>query len=247
MSTDRSSAPDEGEARRLRCREVLDALGVDLPEDLLEQALVHRSFAYENGGIPTNERLEFLGDAVLGFVVADAVFRDHPTADEDRLSRMRNTVVSRAAVAGLGRTLGVGTVVRLGRGEQAQGGRDKESILEDTTEALIGAVYLAHGIEVAREVIRRVTAPVLADAATGGDRDRKTALQVLLADLGLPAASYTVETDGPVHERLFTAMVSVGDQVSATATGRTKKAAEHAAAALVIAELTSGPHEPGRA
>ncbi|MGF1664017.1 MAG: ribonuclease III [Kineosporiaceae bacterium] len=218
---------------------LLDALGVVLPPDLLERALVHRSWSYENGGVPTNERLEFLGDAVLGLVVADALFRRHPDVDEDQLSRMRIAVVSRAALASVGRALGVGEAVRLGRGEEGQGGRDKDSILEDTTEALVGAVYLAHGIDTAREVVLRIADPLLRTAGTAVDADRKTALQVLAAQRGLPPPRYQTDGDGPVHERTFTSRVRLGDEVAGTGVGRTKKAAEHAAAAAAVAALAA--------
>jgi ribonuclease-3 len=218
-------------------RVLLDALGVDLPAELLERALVHRSWSYENGGVPTNERLEFLGDAVLGLVVADALFHRHPDVDEDQLSRMRIAVVSRAALASVGRALGVGDAVLLGRGEEAQGGRHKDSILEDTTEALIGAVYLAHGVATAREVVLRVTDPLLRTAGTAVDADRKTTLQVLAAGRGLPPPRYETDGDGPVHERTFTSRVRLGEEVVGTGAGRTKKAAEHAAAAAAVAAL----------
>ncbi|MGF1653019.1 MAG: ribonuclease III [Actinomycetales bacterium] len=206
----------------------------------MERALVHRSWSYENGGVPTNERLEFLGDAVLGLIVADALFRRHPDLDEDQLSRMRIAVVSRAALASVGRVLGVGDAVLLGRGEQAQGGRDKDSILEDTTEALIGAVYLAHGMDVARDVVLRVADPLLRTAGAAVDADRKTALQVLAAQRGLASPRYDTDGEGPVHDRTFTSRVQLGDDVLGTGVGRTKKAAEHAAAAAAVDVLRGG-------
>lgn len=221
--------------------DLLAALGVDLPAGILEQALVHRSFSYEHGGVPTNERLEFLGDAVLGLVVADELFRRHPDVDEDRLSRMRISVVNRAALASIGRALGVGAAVRLGRGEEAQGGRDKDSILEDTTEALIGAVYRVHGMAAVRDLVLRIAGPLLDAAAGAVDQDRKTVLQVLAADRGLPAPRYDTVGDGPVHDRVFTARVRLDGDVVGTGTGRTKKTAEQAAAGAAVAALEARP------
>lgn len=191
--------------------------------------------------MPTNERLEFLGDAVLGFVVAEALYRDNPDLSEDQLSRMRIAVVSRAGLAGIGRALGVGDAVLLGRGEEAQGGRDKDSILEDTTEALIGAVCVVHGIDAARDVVLRVTGPLLRRSADATDRDRKTALQTLLAERSLPPARYEVETAGPEHAREFRAQVSVGGEVLGSGSGRTKKTAEHAAADAAVLTLLASP------
>jgi ribonuclease-3 len=217
--------------------DLLAALGVDLPPGIVEQALTHRSYSYEHGGVPTNERLEFLGDAVLGLVVADDLFRRHPDVDEDQLSRMRISVVNRAALASVGRALGVGAAVRLGRGEESQGGRDKDSILEDTTEALIGAVYRVHGMAAARDLVLRIAGPLLDAAAGAVDQDRKTVLQVLVADRGLPPPRYDTEGEGPVHDRVFTSRVMLGDRVVASGRGRTKKAAERAAASAAVTVL----------
>lgn len=174
---------------------------------------------------------------MLGLVVTDELFRRHPDVDEDQLSRMRITVVSRAGLASAGRALGVGDAVLLGRGEQAQGGRDKDSILEDTTEALIGAVYLSHGMAVARDVVLRMTGPLLREARTAVDTDRKTALQVLAAERGLAPPRYDTDATGPVHDRTFTSRVHLGGDLTGTGTGRTKKAAEHAAAAAAAIAL----------
>ena len=122
----------------------------DLDAELLERALTHRSYAYENGGLPTNERLEFLGDSVLGVVVTDTLFRAHPDLSEGRLAKLRAAVVNARALAEVARTIGLGEHIKLGRGEEATGGRNKASILSDTVEALIGAVYLSGGFEARR-------------------------------------------------------------------------------------------------
>ncbi|RYJ04865.1 MAG: ribonuclease III, partial [Actinomycetales bacterium] len=155
---------DESGAEELRA-----VLGVpDLDPELLTHALTHRSFAYENGQVPNNERLEFLGDSVLGLVVTDALFTTHPDLPEGQLAKLRSAVVSAKALAVVARTLGIGEHVRLGRGEEATGGRDKASILSDTVEALIGAIYVQFGIERASEVLHRIFDPVIADAARLG-------------------------------------------------------------------------------
>src|ERR671913_691604 len=129
-----------------------EAFGVPIEPDLLERALTHRSYAYENGGLPTNERLEFLGDSVLGVVITSALFHNHPDLPEGQLAKLRASVVNMRALADVARRLGptgLGTYVRLGRGEEVTGGRDKASILADTLEALLGAVYVQHGLDVA--------------------------------------------------------------------------------------------------
>src|SRR5262245_46472337 len=121
-------------------------LGIALDPAVMEQALTHRSFAYENGGLPTNERLEFLGDSVLGLVVTETLYREHPDLPEGQLAKLRAAVVNMRALAKVGRDLGLGRFLRLGKGEEATGGRDKASILADSVEALIGAVYVDQGI-----------------------------------------------------------------------------------------------------
>ena len=126
--------------------ELLRALGTGLSAELLDRALTHRSYAYENGGLPTNERLEFLGDAVLGLIVTDTLFRDYPDLPEGQLAKLRAAVVNMRALADVARGLELGAYVRLGRGEEGTGGRDKSSILADTLEAVIGAVYFECGL-----------------------------------------------------------------------------------------------------
>ncbi|HWO59120.1 MAG TPA: ribonuclease III domain-containing protein, partial [Umezawaea sp.] len=121
---------------------LLDALGVELDEEVLTLALTHRSYAYENGGLPTNERLEFLGDSVLGIIVTEALYRNHPDMTEGQLAKLRASIVNMHALAGVGREIEVGSLIRVGRGEELTGGRDKASILADAVEAILGAVYL---------------------------------------------------------------------------------------------------------
>lgn len=213
-------------------------LGVQVDDALFRRALTHRSYAYEQGGLPTNERLEFLGDTVLGLVVTESLFRDHPDLPEGDLAKMRAATVSQRALATVARTLGLGDYVLLGKGETATGGNDKDSILSDTLEALFGAIYLTHGLEVARDVIERLTGPALAAAADlGAGLDWKTSLQELTARLGLGAPEYECEGEGPDHDRTFTARIVVGDQVVGTGIGKAKKIAEQEAAAAAYHAL----------
>jgi ribonuclease-3 len=213
------------------------ALGVGLEPALLERALTHRSFAYENGGLPTNERLEFLGDAVLGLVVTSALYRNHPDLPEGQLAKLRASVVNMRALADVARGLGgesgkgLGPHLRLGKGEEATGGRDKASILADTLEALLGAVYLEHGIEVASQVIHRLFDPVMANAASrGAGLDWKTSLQELTAEAGLGVPEYRVTEEGPDHAKTFTATAVVAAEDLGEGEGRSKKEAEQRAA-----------------
>jgi ribonuclease III len=214
----------------------LEELRADLgaPEldlDLLERALTHRSFAYENGGLPTNERLEFLGDSVLGVIVTETLYRAHPDLSEGRLAKLRAAVVNARALADVGRTLGLGPYVRLGRGEESTGGREKASILSDTVEAVIGAVYIDGGFGVATEVVHRLFDPVIVAASKmGAGLDWKTSLQELAADASLGVPEYLIEESGPDHQKTFTARVRVGPEIYGSGSGRSKKEAEQQAA-----------------
>jgi ribonuclease-3 len=232
-------------------RWLADALGVVLPAALLELALTHRSFAYEHGGLPTNERLEFLGDSVLGLVVTDELYRSHPDLPEGQLAKLRASVVNMNSLARVSRSLGEGGIgphLLLGRGETATGGREKESILADALEALIGAVHLGLGLDAAAAIVHRLFDPLLAESATrGAGLDWKTSLQELGAGQGLGAPVYDVEDDGPDHAKTFTAVVLLAGEVRGKGTGRTKKAAEQEAAEAAWRALTAaadgGPAE----
>jgi ribonuclease-3 len=203
----------------------------ELSDQALEQALTHRSYAYENGGLPTNERLEFLGDSVLGLVITDTLFRSHPELSEGRLAKLRAAVVNARALAEVARVLGLGEYVRLGRGEQTTGGRNKASILSDTTEAVIGAIYLAGGFAAASEVVHRLFDPLLEEAAgLGAGLDWKTSLQEMCADHGLGVPEYIIEDSGPDHEKTFVAQVRVAQGIYGSGVGRSKKEAEQQAA-----------------
>ncbi|MDQ1642079.1 MAG: ribonuclease [Actinomycetota bacterium] len=213
-------------------RELGARLGVAIEPRLLERALTHRSFAYENGNLPTNERLEFLGDSVLGLVVTDALYRSHPELPEGQLAKLRAAVVNMRALADVGRGLDLGRFVRLGRGEESTGGRDKASILADTLEALLGAVYLDGGLERAAELVHRLFDPLIQEAATlGAGLDWKTSLQELTATASLGVPEYVVTETGPDHEKLFRAVVQVGGEAQGEGSGRSKKEAEQEAAA----------------
>jgi ribonuclease-3 len=220
--------------------ELQQTLQVDIDPALLLLALTHRSFAYENGGIPTNERLEFLGDSILGQAVTVKLFRDHPDLDEGELAKRRASLVSSVALAEVGRSIGVGPYIRLGRGETMTGGSDKPSILADTVEAIIGAVYLDAGGDAATEFVLRLVAPLLADPERfGAAMDPKTSLQEIAARRSAPPPLYTVTESGPDHNKHFVATVSVGDLVQATGEGSSKKQAEMAAALEAWTELNA--------
>ncbi len=216
----------------------MGALGVDIDADLLVQALTHRSYAYEHGGLPTNERLEFLGDSVLGLVVTDSLYHRHPDVSEGRLAKLRAAVVNSRALAEIARGLDLGAHVRLGKGEETTGGRDKSSILADTMEAVIGAAYLSLGLEAAREFVLRLTAGVLESSERlGAGTDWKTALQELTAASGLGVPSYAITDSGPDHAKSFAADAVVGGTALGHGEGRSKKEAEQKAAASAVQAL----------
>ena len=227
MSNDRRRRPPTSQLEQ--------AFGIHFEPELLERALTHRSFAYENGGLPTNERLEFLGDSVLGVVITSALFHNHPDLPEGQLAKLRASVVNMRALADVARKLGpegLGAHLLLGKGEETTGGRDKASILADTLEALLGAIYLQHGLEVAAEVIHRLFDPLMAESAgRGAALDWKTSLQELTAALGLGVPDYLIEDTGPDHAKTFTAWVVVAGERYGGSEGRSKKEAEQRAAA----------------
>ena len=224
---------------------LLAALGVDLPEELLTLALTHRSYAYENGGLPTNERLEFLGDAVLGLTVTDELYHRHLDRSEGDLAKLRASIVNTQALADLARGLagtGLGEFLLLGRGELNTGGTDKSSILADGVESLLGAVYVEHGIEVARRVILTLFADLLDAAPTlGAGLDWKSSLQELTAARGLGPPGYQVTSTGPDHDKEYTAVVVVAGADCGQGMGRTKKEAELKAAAAAYTALEAEP------
>ncbi len=234
----RSGRP-EAEPARTDLDTLLEKLGTEIDRPILELALTHRSYAHEAGGIPTNERLEFLGDSVLGLVATEFLFREHPEVAEGTLAKMRSATVSQRALAEVARDLELGDYIRLGRGELVTGGRDKDSILSDTVEAIIGAAYLLHGLETTRVMVEKLLAHLLRHALRlSAALDWKTSLQELAAVHGLPLPAYQVEGSGPDHDRTFFATATVGQFVAA-GSGSSKKVAEHGAAEAVFEAITA--------
>lgn len=227
---------------------LLAKLGVDLTQEQLKLALTHRSFANEHGHLPNNERLEFVGDAILGLTVATDLFQKYPSRPESELSPMRASIVSRYGLAEVAREIGLGDHVLVGKGEEHTGGRQKDSILADTTEALLGAIYLEHGFDTARGVILRLFGEKVDQATVAPRRqDWKTALQVRLAELKLPVAEYRSESAGPDHDQTFTAEVLVAGEVRGSGIGPNKKLAEQEAAHQAVLYLRDHAVEAVRA
>jgi ribonuclease III len=199
--------------------------------ELLEQAVSHRSWCAEAGGSPSNERLEFLGDAVLGLVVADYLFRTYPASNEGDMAQVRAAVVNTNVLAEIAAGLDLGQALRLGRGEEASGGRMKPSILADAFEAVIGAVYLDGGWDAAAPFVLDMLGSRIATAAAGpGADDHKTRLQELVVRIHGQAPRYEVVGSGPDHDRRFNAKVYVAGNLAGDGDGRSKKDAEQAAA-----------------
>lgn len=218
-----------------------EQLGVHVDAQLFELACTHRSYAYENGGLPSNERLEFLGDAVLQIIVTDHIYRAYPDLPEGELAKLRASVVSTHALAGVARELGIGDHILLGKGEVSTGGKDKASILADTCEAIIGAVHLSGGLEEASRFVHAILDDRIESSLAEGDySDFKTALQELTAHAGLGPPVYMVDGSGPDHQRVFTATVLVADVPRGTGTAPSKKLAEQRAARAAHEALGAG-------
>jgi ribonuclease-3 len=216
------------------------ALGVAFRDPRLREiALTHRSFAFEHGEEVTNERLEFLGDSVLGLVVTDMAFTAYPSMPEGSLAKLRAAIVNMGALADVARSLDVGQLVRLGRGEELSGGRDKSSILADCLEAIFGAVYLDQGLDVARSLIERLFRPRMEAYVRGeGDRDHKTILQEVASQELRAMPEYRLVERGPDHQKEFTATVFLDGEPLGTGSGRSKKEAEQQAAREAYARIT---------
>jgi ribonuclease-3 len=211
---------------------------------LLERALAHRSYCAEHLGVASNERLEFLGDAVLGLIVTDHIFDAYPDLPEGELAKVRASVVNSAALAEVAADLGVGDAMLLGKGEDLSGGRQKPSILADAMEALIGAVYLDKGWPAAREVVMALLGERISEAAVGpGGQDYKTRLQELASSRYGQLPAYRVTDEGPDHSKRFIATVTVDGRLWVGAEGRSKKQAEQAAAREAWRAL-SGVEDP---
>lgn len=208
-----------------------EVVGQGIDVSLLLRALTHRSYAYENGGLPNNERLEFLGDSVLGLVVTETLYREHPDLAEGQLAKLRAAVVNMRALAEVARTFDLGGYIMLGKGEEATGGRDKASILADTMEALIGTVFLSTDIERAATFVHHHFDALIEEAATlGAGLDWKTSLQEMAAGVGVGTPEYRVDEQGPDHEKEFHARVVFSEESLGEGRGRSKKEAEQKAA-----------------
>jgi ribonuclease-3 len=206
---------------------------------LLETAMHHRSWNAENDGGESNERLEFLGDAVLGWVVADIVYSQHSDLPEGKLTDLRKSVVNAIALAEVAVELGIGEFLMLGKGEDTAGGREKTSILSDALEAVIGAVYIDAGPQATHDVVSALMGKRIVDAVGGLDRlDAKTRLQELASKLEAHV-HYKVDDEGPDHEKMFFATVFVGDRELGYGEGKSKKAAEQIAAEIACDVLNS--------
>jgi ribonuclease-3 len=218
---------------------LFEVAGEKIDEPLLLRALTHRSYAYENGGLPNNERLEFLGDSVLGLVVTDSLYAAHPDLAEGQLAKLRAAVVNMRALAGVARSIGLGDYVFLGRGEESTGGRDKASILADTTEAVIAAVYLSGGMPAASAFVHYLLDPLMESSASlGAGLDWKTSLQELTASGSMGVPDYRVTEQGPDHKKSFGAQCWVGSELMGSGSGSSKKEAEQMAAEVAWTELS---------
>ena len=207
-------------------------------EALAETAMRHRSYVAENDGVESNERLEFLGDAVLGWVVADLVYRAHDEMHEGKLTDLRKSMVNATALAELAEELGVGECLELGRGEEQGGGREKTSILSDALEALFGAIYMDSDAATAHRVLTTLMGSRLQGALDGLDRlDAKTRLQEMASKLLGEHVHYEIRDEGPDHEKTFYATVYVGERTLGSGEGRSKKAAEQLAAEIACDTL----------
>lgn len=218
--------------------ELTKSLGVHIAPETLRLALTHRSYSYENDGIPTNERLEFLGDSVLGFSVTDYLYRTYPDLPEGDLAKLRSALVSTRALARIARILDIGPHISLGTGERRTKGQQKDSILADTMEALIGAAYLSTSLETARKLVLRLVTPLLSDkeAMTAG-KDWKTTIQEIASERDLGDIRYVIEDFGPDHDKSFTATLTMGGGSYASGSGPSKKEAEREAARATVEEL----------
>ncbi|MEY2634544.1 MAG: hypothetical protein RIS75_484 [Actinomycetota bacterium] len=220
--------------------ELRTRLHADVETEILKLAVTHRSYAYEHGGIPTNERLEFLGDSILGLVVTDTLYKRHPDFTEGQLAKMRSAVVNAKALAEVANTIGLGEFLLLGRGEESTNGRNKASILADTMEAVIGATYLSCGLEVAGDLVHRLLDPMILHAASlGAALDWKTSLQELSSEYGFGVPEYQLTESGPDHAKSFTARVKLGARVLGYGEGRSKKEAEQQAASAAFEQIKS--------
>lgn len=219
-------------------RDLPARVGVDLSEKILVLCLTHRSFAYENNLSENNERLEFLGDAVLGVIVTDELYRKHPQAAEGELAKLRSAIVNSRALAEVARAIGLGEFLLLGNGEEITGGRDKSSILADALEALLGAIYLEHGLAKTSEVILKLFASIIENSFDlGAALDWKTSLSEVVFSKKMGSIDYQISESGPDHDKDFTAQVIIKKEIFGTGSGKSKKTAEQNAAKVAFDKL----------
>jgi ribonuclease III len=224
-------------AARAGLRSQIEALVGPGPIDRFDEALTHSSFANEMA-VPNNQRLEFLGDAVLGLCVSEMLALAHEDADEGMLTRMRSALVNADALAAWARRVELGPCIALGRGATLGSEREQTNVLADTAEALVAAVYEAHGLAGARAVVRDIVGELLGKAASLGVRDPKSALQERVQGRGLSPPTYrVVEVRGNPHEQVFVVEVLISDVAVARGEGRSKRLAERAAAAYALDDL----------
>jgi ribonuclease III len=216
------------------------SLGVEIEPQLLELALTHRSFAYENGRGPNNERLEFLGDAILGFLVTAHIHDHFSDLSEGELTKLKNALVSAPALAEAATKINLGDYLLLGKGELQTGGREKTNLLADAFEAVLGAAFVSKGLSAASVIVDLLILPILKDSdKLLQDADPKTQLQELLQQRGQAAPNYETTHEGPDHDRTFNCELIIAGKLIAKATGRSRKQAETNAAVEALAKLNS--------
>ncbi|WP_066639353.1 ribonuclease III [Desulfolucanica intricata] len=210
-------------------------------KNLLYQALTHSSYVYESGsaGLSNNQRLEFLGDAVLELLMSEHLYRSYPDYTEGELTKLRAAIVCEPSLAKVARRLGLGACLRMGKGEERSGGRERSSILADSFEALLGAVYLDQGLEKSRAFALDFLSPIIKDVIEGKvDQDYKTELQEMLQKKSPEPINYVIlKEEGPDHQKVFTAGVVYYGKIIGKGTGRSKKEAEQQAAKIALAEM----------
>jgi ribonuclease-3 len=219
---------------------LLASLGTTISSELLELAFTHGSYSREFGGVPTNERLEHLGDSVLELIITGELYRKFPDVDESRLSKMRAGLVNNPALVPIAKELELGQYLRIGRGEEITGGREKNSILANAFEALVGAIYLEKGYEVTEEIILKWFKPTIESSnALDLGMDAKTALQELVAALNLNPPEYELTEFGPDHDKSFKAVVVIASEKFEVGEGKSKREAEQAAAKFAYDKLSA--------
>jgi ribonuclease-3 len=212
-----------------------EKLGVEINRELLKLALTHRSYSYEHGNIPNNERLEFLGDSVLGFVVTSHIYETLTNLPEGEMTKVKNAVVSARALAVVAAELSLGEYLLLGKGELATDGRNKPNLLADAFEAILGAAYMSNGFDSARALVEKFVFPLLDNPdEIRANSDPKTTLQERIQALGRGTPNYKTRFEGPDHNRDYFSTLYVNGEEISHGEGRTKKNAETAAAVKAL-------------